>query len=51
MTLTLDKTEELTRIVDEFLKEITHQTLVDQSKVLDFTLDIRNILNSKDANV
>lgn len=35
--------DDLLAEIDRFLAEISHQTIVEQSKVIDFVLDLRTI--------
>lgn len=44
--LSAENRRELLSLTDDFLVDITHQSLVDGDIVRDFILDIRNILNS-----
>jgi hypothetical protein len=39
--------EELLSAIDKFLTSIMHQTMIDTSRVIDFTLDLRQIVLSK----
>lgn len=39
--------QELLREVDKFLADISHQTIVEQPKVVDFTLDLRKIITKR----
>jgi ligand-binding sensor protein len=55
MNVTMDEidvtqaTEELLNKIDEFLSEIASVSLVEQSRVLDFALDLRNIVYRKET--
>lgn len=40
---------ELTEEMDKFMEQITHQSVVDSGRVLDFVLDLRQIVNRKEA--
>jgi len=40
---------ELLELVDKFLSEISHVTLVEQSRVLDFVLDLRNVISQHET--
>ena len=43
--------EELLTAIDKFLTSIMHQTMIDTSRVIDFTLDLRQIvLNKKEKH-
>lgn len=48
MTMTTERpsTDEALAKIDEFLSDISHQTIVTQSDVVDFTLDLRLILST-----
>jgi hypothetical protein len=45
-----DTNAELLKKIDEFLTNITHQTIVPQADVVNFTLDLRQIINRKEAS-
>lgn len=45
MTLEQPTTDEALAKIDEFLADISHQTIVTQTDVADFALDLRLILN------
>ena len=40
---TITKDEAVQQLVDDFLKDISHLTLVKQSQVVDFLLDLRRL--------
>ena len=43
--------QELLDTIDKFLTSIMHQTMIDTSRVIDFTLDLRQIvLNKKEKH-
>lgn len=44
---TVDLPAELLAKVDEFLAGISHQTIVEQPRVVDFTLDLRQIIKER----
>ena len=44
--LTDETVSQLMKLIDTFLSDISHVGLVEQSKVLDFILDMRNVISS-----
>lgn len=43
-TVAVPNNQEIFTAIDDFLTSIMHQTIIDTSRVIDFTLDLRQIL-------